>query len=68
MDKLTAQAVQSTMNNTELQASLLELRDKLNTLIESFEKTSINDSTVATKDSVHNKTTRRLTPAELGNC
>ncbi|CAO3655543.1 unnamed protein product [Mucor hiemalis] len=53
------------MNDTELQASLLELRDKLNTLIESFEKTSIKDFTVATNDSVHNKATRRLTPAEL---
>ncbi|CAO3620087.1 unnamed protein product [Mucor hiemalis] len=65
VDKLTAQAVQSTTNNTELQGSLLELRDKLNALIESFEKTSINDSSVATNDSVHNKATRRLTPAEL---
>lgn len=64
-DKLTKTAAQSTPN-AKIQSSLVELRDKLNALIESFQRADVNESTAVAKENANNKATRRLTPAELG--
>lgn len=63
-DKLTKAAAQFTPN-AEIRTSLVELRDKLNALIESFQKSDAHESAAVAKENANNKAARRLTPAEL---
>lgn len=66
-------AKQHNQPSSQLQASLIEIRDNLNNLIESLGKVDINDkeSTAKAAAAIAEKeeskqATHRLTPAELG--